>query len=540
MLWLLVVGVGLFVPLMDNDSAHHANIALRMYLTGDYVRLVDYDGPYLDKPHLHFWLSALSYHLFGVNGFAYKFPSFVLCLAGVWGVYRASFLLLNEVAAKMAALVFATSASFLLGLNDVRMDAILTAAVAITLWQMAGFIKNQSWRYVLGVALGLAIGFSTKGYIGVLIPSMFFLLYCIFERRWNLVIDYRWLVGVFLFFVFISPVLYAYYIQYNLHPELVVRGQDHINGVRFILWDQTIGRYGGEMGADAKTDRLFFFHTFLWVFAPWSILGFRSLIKKGGFRHLSSLVKSILLVMVLFGVLIGFSSFKLPHYINITIPLASIWVASILSEPGLVIKKIAWVEWLMWVLIGLVAGLLLIWWFPAQPFWFWLGLLFSFVILFYNIKKLALSPMALVVRISTAVLVLFWMLNAGFYKNLLNFQGGNGLAELIRDKEVLENTYSIQGCYSSSFYFNTKTSRKEITADQAKNSRGYLIYDVKQEGELIKKGIRLTNKERVQDYEITFGQMSAAGFVAAIPIIVLTAVASRQIVSGLTAGAVKS
>ena len=34
--------------------------------------------------------------------------------------------------------------------------------------------------------------------------------------------------------------------------------------------------------------------------------------------------------------------------------------------------------------------------------------------------------------------------------------------------------------------------------------------------------------------------MSAAGFVAAIPIIVLTAVASRQIVSGLTAGAVKS
>ena len=44
----------------------------------------------------------------------------------------------------------------------------------------------------------------------------------------------------------------------------------------------------------------------------------------------------------------------------------------------------------------------------------------------------------------------------------------------------------------------------------------------------------------VQDYEITFGQMSASGFVAAIPIIILTAVASRQIVSGLTAGAVKS
>lgn len=502
-LWLLVVGVGLFVPLMDNDSAHHANIALRMYLTGDYVRLVDYDGPYLDKPHLHFWLSALSYHLFGVNSFAYKFPSFVLCLVGVWAVYRASFLLLNEVAAKMAALVFATSASFLLGLNDVRMDAILTAAVAITIWQMAGFIKNQSWRYVLGVALGLAIGFSTKGYIGVLIPSMFFLLYCIFERRWNLVIDYRWLVGVFLFFLFISPVLYAYYIQYNLHPELVVRGRDHINGVRFILWDQTIGRYGGEMGADAKADRLFFFHTFLWVFAPWSILGFRSLIKKGGFRHLSSLVKSILLVMILFGVLIGFSSFKLPHYINITVPLASIWVASILSEPGLLIKKIAWVEWLMWVLIGLVAGLLLIWWFPAQPFWFWLGLLFSFVILFYNIKKLELSPPALVVRISTAVLVLFWLLNAGFYKNLLDYQGGNRLADKLKGAGEMGAVYSLSGCYSSSFYFNTKTIRMELGVEEAKKTTGYLLYDIKQEPELIKAGVLLSDKISVWDYEIT-------------------------------------
>ena len=76
--WFGVVFAGLFVPLMDNDSAHHANIALRMFLTGDYVRLIDYDGPYLDKPHLHFWLSAASYHIFGVNGFAYKFPSFLI------------------------------------------------------------------------------------------------------------------------------------------------------------------------------------------------------------------------------------------------------------------------------------------------------------------------------------------------------------------------------------------------------------------------------------------------------------------------------
>ena len=68
----IVYVIGLFVPLMDNDSAHHATIALHMYLTGDYIDLIDHGKDYLDKPHLHFWLSAASYHIFGVTSFAGK------------------------------------------------------------------------------------------------------------------------------------------------------------------------------------------------------------------------------------------------------------------------------------------------------------------------------------------------------------------------------------------------------------------------------------------------------------------------------------
>lgn len=43
----------------------------------------------------------------------------------------------------------------------------------------------------------------------------------------------------------------------------------------------------------------------------------------------------------------------------------------------------------------------------------------------------------------------------------------------------------------------------------------------------------------VQPYEVTWGEMSAAGAVAALPIIGLAILANRQIVAGLTAGAVK-
>ena len=75
-------------PLMDNDSAHHANIAMHMYLNRDYVNLIDAGQDYLDKPHLLFWLCTLSYKILGVTSFAYRFPSFLFTILCVYSVYR--------------------------------------------------------------------------------------------------------------------------------------------------------------------------------------------------------------------------------------------------------------------------------------------------------------------------------------------------------------------------------------------------------------------------------------------------------------------
>ncbi|HNA91615.1 MAG TPA: glycosyltransferase family 39 protein, partial [Chitinophagaceae bacterium] len=158
----LVYVVGLFVPLMDNDSAHHANIALHMYLTGDFVSLIDHHGAYLDKPHLHFWLCAFSYKIFGVNTFAYKLPSFLFTVLGVYSTFRLGKLLYNEATGKLAALILASSFAFILANNDVRMDAILTACIAFSIWQLVAWMQNKKIIHVFGAALGLALGFCTK------------------------------------------------------------------------------------------------------------------------------------------------------------------------------------------------------------------------------------------------------------------------------------------------------------------------------------------------------------------------------------------
>ena len=503
--WLVVVLAGLFVPLMDNDSAHHANIALRMYLTGDYVRLIDYDGPYLDKPHLHFWLSALSYHVFGVTGFAYKFPSLLFSIIGIGAVYRAGFLLHNNRLGLIAAVIYASSVAVLLSLNDVRMDAILSSCVAISLWQLVGYLQSGERKYQYGLALGMALGFCTKGHIAVLVPVLFGLFYLLYNKSWKPLQNLSILAAAAIFFVLISPVVYCYYLQFNLHPEVVVRGKDNINGVSFILWEQSLGRYGGEMGGDGGGDKLFFFHSFLWVFAPWSLLAIGSLLRRSVRSTFSVSTKSTLSVLLVFGVLIGFSSFKLPHYLNVVIPLASLWVAEVCDkEQILTTPIIKIVSWVMWLLIGVCLSLMLVWWFPDQSVFFWVGFSTLLVLLFYtNRSGFSTGITRRVITIGLSVLVCFWILNGAFYPSLLRYQGGQQLASALTKEGVSSRVFSLEGCYSSSFYFTKRELRNNLPLGAVSNNGSLLLLDEKQEPELIKRGIKWTREWSVVDYEIT-------------------------------------
>jgi 4-amino-4-deoxy-L-arabinose transferase-like glycosyltransferase len=250
---------GLFVPLLDNDAAHHANIALHMYLTGDYVRLIDEGHDYLDKPHLLFWLAAASYHLFGVTSFAYKLPSLLFTICGVYSTYRLGKSLYNINVGRLAALIVASAFAFILANTDVRMEAILTASIAFGTWQLVDWVNKKSFINVLGAALGLALAFSTKGLIGVFVPAIGILFYLLYKKDWKAFYHWQLISIIFFFFVFISPVLYCFYLQYDLHPEKIIRGKTGWSGIKFILWQQTFERYEGKSFGDAGSKDYFSF-----------------------------------------------------------------------------------------------------------------------------------------------------------------------------------------------------------------------------------------------------------------------------------------
>ena len=464
----IVYFIGLFVPLQDNDSAHHAAIALQMHLTGDYASLIDWNGNYLDKPHLHFWLAAFSYKILGVTGFAYKFPSFLLSILGIYSVYRLGRSLNNVETGKLAALLMATAFAFMLAVMDVRMDAMLTAFIAYASWQLVAFVQHRHIKNIAGAALGLAMAFSTKGHIGVFVPAVFILFYILYRKEYLLFINWKWLLLLVFFGIFISPVLYAYYLQYNLHPEIMVRGKDHINGVKFILFNQSIERFDGSMGHDASHDYLFFIHSFIWAFAPWSVLTYLAFAKrlKNIFNKNDEWGSTGVFMVIL--LIVSFSSFKLPHYLNVIFPVAAVITASYILKNS---HKSRWVRNIYWLQIALcvilLLGIVLIngWAFPVNYGWVIAGVILFLALVFYFFKSALYSRAQKLVLVPVAcMLLLFFLMNANFFPKLLSYQAGQRLAAETKGKVDPQDVYTQPGSYtySSSYTFYTSSVFKNF------------------------------------------------------------------------------
>ena len=442
---------GLFIPLMDNDSAHHANIGLHMYLTGDYVSLVDQGKDYLDKPHLLFWLAAFSYHVFGINTFAYKFFSMLFTLLGLYSTYRLGRLLYTKRVGKLASLVLASSLAFILANNDVRMDAILTASIVFSTWQLVEYLKFQRWTNVLCAGLGLALGFSTKGMVGAVVPTLASLGFMLHQSTFVVFSDRKWIVIPLLFFLFISPVLYCYYLQFDLHPEKVIRGHSEVSGVEFILWSQNIERLDGDNfgGQSSKRDSFFFLHTLLWAFLPWSFLliaGFWKSLKdhvKNRFQSTSRYDGLTLFTVLIMMVLLSISGYKLPHYLNILFPFfAIITAAYILDERtvkhGKLILKVQGIV----VSLLFIVGLILNGWSLSMDW----RVLIAFSVALAATSYVVVTRLgsfiekAVAVSLAGAVFCNF-LLNFNWYPNLLEYQAGNVLAEVSKDHRAQDYVF---------------------------------------------------------------------------------------------------
>lgn len=438
-----VYGIGLFATLMENDSAQFAVMAMRMYQELDWLSLWKGSEEYLDKPHLHYWLAALSYTLFGLHDWAYRLPALLVTLLGAYSCYGLGRLLYNENSGRMGALIFLSAQTIVLSAIDVRTDAVLTGFTAFALWQLARYLTDGSlWGLLLG-ALGAGLAFSTKGQIALLVIGLPLLCQLLARGGWKRLADPRLVLGLAVFALAIAPMLYAYYQQFDLHPEKVIRGRDHRSGILFIFWEQSFERLSGEGVGKNSSDYFFFFHTFLWVFLPWTLVGLAAYgmrLREGwrAFRARSPLPGEWLTAggITLIFAIISFAQFKLPHYLNILIPLFAVLSAGFLDarhREGRLkwLRRVARLQAGILAMVLLALALIFFWVFPLPAGAALSGVLAmaaSAVLLWTRLK----DPLQRLVAVSVLACVLLNTgLNGYFYPRLLEYQAGSQLARQI-------------------------------------------------------------------------------------------------------------
>ena len=356
-LWLIILAVlvnasGMFSPILNsNDAYFYAVISKNIVQSHDWVNLIYGGKDWLDKPHFPFWMTALSFKIFGINSFAYVLPGFVFHCLGAYFTYRLACDLYNRETGLVAALIYATSLHLMLSALDIRAEAFLLGEImpAVYFWWHYNRTPKLSYLLLGGLFTGLAL--MTKGlFVVVTIWGGFFILWC-YQRRFCEFLRLKWLVAYVVSAIFLLPELVCLYLQFDTHPEKVIFGSNHVSGIKWYFWGSQFGRFfnSGPI-SNNHGNPLFFVHTFLWAFLPWSvifILASYSQVKK--FRTLAGDEREKLIFINasfwLSFIMFSATKFQLDHYTNIIMPFAAILCARyVLTAQGILEQRLALIQ----------------------------------------------------------------------------------------------------------------------------------------------------------------------------------------------------
>lgn len=213
--WMLVIAIlirlitlGVY-PVNDTTEARYAEIARKMFELNDWITpWFDYNVPFWGKPPMSTWLSAASYHVFGVNEFAARLPHFLTALfiswlAWSWLKHR------SQREALLAAALIWIAPLFYISSGAVMMDMTLTLGYVLAMrgfWLGLYGDETQRKRERWLLFLGLSIGLLCKGPIILVLAGPPIFIWTVFTR--NITFVWKklpWLYGTILMVLLTVP-----------------------------------------------------------------------------------------------------------------------------------------------------------------------------------------------------------------------------------------------------------------------------------------------------------------------------------------------
>lgn len=350
------------LPLIDRDEPRFAEASREMIERADYVVPYFNNQLRLDKPPLAYWAQAASYHIFGENDFAARFPSalvaaFIALSIFAWGVRIG-----GDKVAWWAAIIFTLSLQTFLHAKAAVADMWLVLFMTTAHWAGYELIENGRTKWWLPFYLSLALGFLAKGPIAWT-PLLTVGAIIIYAQDWRLARRFKFSPGILLTLAVVA--LWGIPALIQTHGEFFAVGIGrHVIGRSFA----TMEGHGANSLGMCLLLLPFYFVTVFVSFFPWSIK--LPWLTKNLWRRRDSIDNYLITGVAIIFVIFSLVRTKLPHYTLPAFPLLALllarhWSLSAVANRRSLFATIAVTTACLWLAIALAIPPMVARFFPA-------------------------------------------------------------------------------------------------------------------------------------------------------------------------------
>ncbi|HIC97866.1 MAG TPA: glycosyltransferase family 39 protein, partial [Aquificaceae bacterium] len=190
------------------NEAFYADASKNMLKSGDFLTPV-YNGELrLNKPPLTYWLTALSFSLFGVSELTLRLFQALAGLGTGLITYMIAKKLSDNDTAQLSFLILTLSFQFIANARYTSPEVLLTFFITLSLYLwILSYERKDSFLFFLALTSS-ALGVLTKGPVGFLIPAGVVFTYLLFRDRREL-LKVKYYLGT-LYVMVISGWWFAY------------------------------------------------------------------------------------------------------------------------------------------------------------------------------------------------------------------------------------------------------------------------------------------------------------------------------------------
>lgn len=185
---LLGAAAAVFIPCLAalpfiRGEAMFALIPKEMLTAGRWLTPTLNGAPYLDKPPLLYWLTMAVYQVFGMSELTARVPNLLCVLGEIWFTYLIGLHLLNRRAAWLGGFVLFTSVGFFSQHLVIYTDHLISLTLVASLYCFLRWQEGFARRWESLFYFFLALGFLSKGFVGVIFPLLIIGLYALSTRQ---------------------------------------------------------------------------------------------------------------------------------------------------------------------------------------------------------------------------------------------------------------------------------------------------------------------------------------------------------------------